>query len=253
MSKNKVRLFFKLSDRAEHVYMNIFQMFPEKSVYLTSLLKKEKIYIGYVSDKNSITILDRVPVQDQPKISIHTSEKIHVKTANNNKKIIEYRIPQIEKLNYPQEICTIFSANPLSYPLRNSKGKLDTEIDLSDITKGVFGLKIYLVKPCKPERKINSLLTPFDKRFPIGSKITTTYKTYKEFAFFISYYQTPKLTSYSYDKNELWIFTKPKDTEKQSTSTIIEDRIFEINGKKIEISKPKIELNKLDKGRKKDE
>jgi len=244
MSKNKIRLFFKTPSGKEHSFINLVQMRSEKSVYFITLHETCKSHVGYIDKDNNLKIVNTCSASDRPKISVHTSGQVHVKNKD-DKIIIKFKIPPIEKLNYPQEICTIFPTNPFSYPPRIGSNELDTEIDLSWIEKGKFGLKICLIKPCELERKINEILLPVDSRYPMETEMRVTYKEYREFGFFITYYQTPLLTRNDYAEDELWIFNKPEDSEKQIQPVIFDGNIIEKDGKKIVISEPKLELKKI--------
>lgn len=244
MSRNKIRLFFKTSNGEERLFINLVQMRSEKSVYFMILHETCNINVGHVNPDNTLTIVDTSTASNRPKISVHTSGSVHVKNID-NKIIMKFKIPPIEKLEYPQEICTVLPTNPLSYPLRIGSRDLDTEIDLSWMQKGIFGLKIFLMKPCKLERKINEIFLPVDLRYPIGTEMRVIYREYREFGFFIQYYQTPALTRYDYANDELWIFNKPEDSEQQIQPAIFNGKIYEKNGKKITVSEPNIELKKI--------
>lgn len=246
MARNKIRLYFKLTNGEERIFMNFYQMTSDKSVYFNTLMEGAEVKRVGVIDKEK-ELLSTAPIASGSKnlkVSVHSSGQVHAKTSE-GKLFTKFNIPPLEQLKVPQEICTILPANPFIYSLRKGIRKLDMEIDLCWIKKGSFGVKIYIYKPLPIERAINGISIPLNARFPKGTNGQMIYKEYRGFGFYIFIYQTPKLASSVHDVLEHWFFNRPKNSKKQVEPIIIKGRIYEKDGVKITISKPKIELKKV--------
>lgn len=244
MAKNKIRYYFTLPTGDEHLFMNfIQQMDSDKSVYFMTLLEKAEFKVVGKLDKNGKYSGLKVPSgYIFSKVSVHKSGQVWVKTRD-GKPFIDYHIPPLEKLEYPTEMCTIFPVNPTRYPLRIEKRQLDTNLDLNWIKKGSFGVKIYLIKPQVIEREVGELLSPLESRYPIGTKEIIKYREYRGFGFFLTLFQTPKLAERKYDEIEHWFFKRNHNF--LSKPTIINDKVYNEKGKRIEISVPEVEVYKV--------
>lgn len=245
MARNKIRLIFKLPNGEEHIFMNLCQMTSDKSVYFNTLMTEAEVKRVGVIEKDRLLTAPVTSGSKNLKVSVHSSGQVHAKTSD-GKLFIKFNISPLEKLKSPQEICTILPVNPLRYPVRRGIRQLDMEKDLSWIKQGSFGVKIYVVKPLPIERTINEIPIPLDKRFPTGTNGRMIYKEYREFGFYLYIYQTPKLASSAHGVLEHWFFNKHKNSKKQVKPIIDNEGIYEKDGVKITVSKPKIELRKVE-------
>ncbi len=247
MTENEIRLYFKLKNGEHHKFLKLVQKMKEddKSIYIFPTLEQPKIKkLGVLNKKEKKLKYKSVEEEyNYPKISIHYHGQVHVKSQNSDKKFIKFNIGPLPELNHPRKICTIFPTNPSSYPLKSKKGKVDMNIDLKFIKKGIFACELYVISPLEIDRVVKNILFPINSGLSSGTEGRLIYKEFRGFGFFIFIYQEPVFKQANFDKLEHWFFNK-KPLSK-ITPIELDGRRFQKNGITINISKPKIEVKKV--------